>query len=55
MIEDIYECSNMRIKSICVTEDFGVEIGVHQGSSLNPLLFSFVMDKVMNEIQGEVP
>ncbi|KAF3639163.1 putative pre-mRNA-processing factor 6-like [Capsicum annuum] len=37
------------------SEYFLVVIGLHQGSTLSPFLFAFVMDVLMRHIQGEVP
>jgi hypothetical protein len=38
-----------------VTEEFNVEVGVHQGLALSPYLFPKVMDEVTKEIQDEIP
>jgi hypothetical protein len=32
------------------TNDFPINIGLHQGSALNPYLFALVMDEVTREI-----
>jgi hypothetical protein len=37
------------------TNDFPINIGLHQGSALSPYLFSFVMDEVTRDIQGGIP
>ena len=34
---------------------FPVQVGLHQGSTLSPFLFTIVMDAVSGGIQGEVP
>ena len=36
------------------TTDFSINIGLHQGSALNPYLFALVMDVVTRDIQGEI-
>ena len=36
------------------TTDFPINIGLHQGSALNPYLFALVMDEVTSDIQGEI-
>jgi len=33
------------------TEDFSIDIGLHQGSALSPFLFTTVMDELTREIQ----
>jgi len=35
-------------------EYFTIDIGLHQGSTLSPFLFTIVMDEHTKEIQGEV-
>jgi hypothetical protein len=37
------------------TNDFPINIGLHQGSTLSPYLFALVMDKVTRDIQGGIP
>jgi hypothetical protein len=34
------------------TNDFPINIGLHQGSALSPYLFALVMDEVTRDIQG---
>jgi hypothetical protein len=36
------------------TNDFSINIGLHQGSSLSPYLFTLVMDEVTRDIQGGI-
>jgi hypothetical protein len=36
------------------TNDFPVNIGLHQGSALSPYLFALVMDEVTRDIQGSI-
>jgi hypothetical protein len=36
------------------TNDFPINIGLHQGSSLSPYLFALVMDDVTRDIQGGI-
>jgi hypothetical protein len=37
------------------TNDFLINIGLHQGSALSPYLFALVIDEVTRDIQGGVP
>lgn len=39
--------------AVGVTEDFKVEVGLHHGSALRPLLFTIVMDRLSNEVRQE--
>jgi hypothetical protein len=34
--------------------DFPIGIGLHQGSTLSPCLFSLLMNKITRDIQGEI-
>jgi hypothetical protein len=36
------------------TNGFPINIGLHQGSSLSPYLYTLVMDEVTREIQGGI-
>jgi hypothetical protein len=37
------------------TNDFTINIGLHQGSALSPYLFALVMDELTRDIQGDIP
>ncbi|KAK3515291.1 hypothetical protein QTP70_013489 [Hemibagrus guttatus] len=37
------------------TEEFKVEVGLHQGSALSPYLFAIVMDQLSEEVRQESP
>jgi hypothetical protein len=37
------------------TNDFPINIGLHQGLALSPYLFALVMDEVTKYIQGGIP
>jgi hypothetical protein len=37
------------------TNDFPINIGLHQGSALRPYLFALVMDEVIRDIEGGIP
>jgi Reverse transcriptase (RNA-dependent DNA polymerase) len=34
---------------------FPIKIGLHQGSTLSPYIFTLVMDEITNDIQGYIP
>ncbi|KAK3554858.1 hypothetical protein QTP86_000893 [Hemibagrus guttatus] len=42
-------------KSEGQTEEFKVEVGLHQGSALSPFLFAMVMDQLSEEVRQESP
>jgi hypothetical protein len=56
LIKDMYDnvVTNVRT-SDRDTNDFPINIGLHQGSALNPYLFALVMDEVIRDIQGGIP
>jgi hypothetical protein len=56
LIKDMYDniVTNVRI-SDGDTNNFLINIGLHQGSALSPHLFAFVMDEVTRDIQGGIP
>jgi hypothetical protein len=41
--------------SIRVTNDFLINIGLHQASALSPYLCALVMDEVTKDIKGGIP
>ena len=45
----------MLASSIGDMEYFPIDIGLHQGSSLSPFLFTIIMDALTREIRDEVP
>ncbi|KAK3506756.1 hypothetical protein QTP70_023753, partial [Hemibagrus guttatus] len=55
---DVQSCSNYRgikLMSHTMTEEFNVEVGLHQGSALSPFLFAIVMDQLSEEVRQESP
>ncbi|KAK3570562.1 hypothetical protein QTP86_022512 [Hemibagrus guttatus] len=56
VIQDIYERSRTVVRcAVGQTEEFNVEVGLHQGSALSPLLFAIVMDQLSEEVRQESP
>jgi Reverse transcriptase (RNA-dependent DNA polymerase) len=37
------------------SDAFPIKIGLHQGSTLSPYIFTLVMDEIINDIQGDIP
>jgi hypothetical protein len=56
LIKDMYDkvVTSVRI-SDGDTNDFSINIGLHQGSVLSPYLFALVVDKVTRDIQCGIP
>ena len=45
VIRDMYEGVRTRVRTVIGdTDDFSIDIGLHQGSALSPFLFTTVMD-----------
>jgi hypothetical protein len=56
LIKDMYDNIVISIQiSDRDTNDFPINIGLHQGSSLSPYLFALVMDEVTRDIQCGIP
>ena len=56
IIQDMYKATKTRVKSRCgLTQYFDIEVVLHQGSILNPLLFIIIMDMLANTIQRDPP
>ncbi|KAK3511407.1 hypothetical protein QTP70_007333 [Hemibagrus guttatus] len=56
VVQDMYERS--RTVGRCAvgqTEEFKVEVGLHQGSALSPFLFAMVMDQLSEKVRQESP
>jgi hypothetical protein len=56
LIKDMYDNVVTSVRtSDGDTNDFLINIGLHQGSTLSPHLFALVMDEVKRDIQGGIP
>ncbi|KAK3567026.1 hypothetical protein QTP86_008974 [Hemibagrus guttatus] len=56
VVQDMYERSRTVVRcAVGQTEEFKVEVGLHQGSGLSPFLFAIVMDQLSEEVRQESP
>ncbi|KAK3530804.1 hypothetical protein QTP70_002831 [Hemibagrus guttatus] len=56
VVQDMYERSRTVLRcAVGQTEEFNVEVGLHQGSALSPFLFAIVMDQLSEEVRQESP
>ncbi|KAK3545396.1 hypothetical protein QTP70_006940 [Hemibagrus guttatus] len=56
LVQDMYEGSRTVVRcAVGQTEEFNVEVGLHQGSALSPFLFAIVMDQLSEEVRQESP
>jgi hypothetical protein len=56
LIKDMYDNVVTSVRtSDSDTNDFPINIGLHQGSALSPYLFALVMDEVTRDIQYGIP
>ena len=52
----MYKVTKTRVKTRCgLTQYFNIEVGLYQGSTINPLLFSIIMDVLASSIQRYPP
>jgi hypothetical protein len=55
LIKDMHDNVETSVRtSVRDTNDFLINIGLHQGSALSPYLFALVMDEVIRDIQGGI-
>ncbi|KAK3571553.1 hypothetical protein QTP86_013185 [Hemibagrus guttatus] len=56
VMQDMYERSRTVVRcAVGQTEEFKVEVGLHQGLALSPFLFAIVMDQLSEEVRQESP
>ncbi|KAK3568355.1 hypothetical protein QTP86_005437 [Hemibagrus guttatus] len=56
VVQDMYDWSRTVVRcAVGQTEEFKVEVGLHQGSALSPFLFAMVMDQLSEEVRQESP
>ncbi|KAK3572629.1 hypothetical protein QTP86_001136 [Hemibagrus guttatus] len=56
VVQDMYERSRMVVRcAVGQTEEFKVEVGLHQGLALSPFLFAMVIDQLSEEVRQESP
>ncbi|KAK3551343.1 hypothetical protein QTP70_015024, partial [Hemibagrus guttatus] len=56
VVQDMYERSRTVVRcAVGQTEEFNVEVGLHQGSAPSPFLFAIVMDQLSEEVRQESP
>ncbi|KAK3519256.1 hypothetical protein QTP70_023102 [Hemibagrus guttatus] len=56
VVQDMYERSRTVVRcAVGQTEEFKVEVGLHQGSGLSPFLFAIAMDQLSEEVRQESP
>ncbi|KAK3530199.1 hypothetical protein QTP86_018057, partial [Hemibagrus guttatus] len=56
VVRNMYERSRTVVRcAVIQTEEFNVEVGLHQGSALSPFLFAIVMDQLSEEVRQESP
>ncbi|KAK3543987.1 hypothetical protein QTP70_032746, partial [Hemibagrus guttatus] len=56
VVQDMYERNRTVVRcAVGQTEEFKVEVGLHQGSALSLFLFAIVMDQLSEEVRQESP
>ena len=56
IIQDMYKATKTRVMTRCgLTQYFDIEVGLHQGSTLSPLLFIIIMGVLASIIQRDPP
>jgi len=56
VVKDMHTGVRTRVKTfVGDIDNFPIDIGLHQGSTLSPFLFTIVMDELTKGIQDEIP
>ncbi|KAK3552523.1 hypothetical protein QTP86_013248 [Hemibagrus guttatus] len=56
VVQDMYERSRTVVRcAVGQTEEFKMEVGLHQGSALSPFLFAILIDQLSEEVRQESP
>ena len=56
LIKECYKDVKTKVRStVGTTENFNVEVGLHQGSALSPLLFNIVFDVITENVREDPP
>ena len=56
VFKDMYHGVKTRVRALVGdTDDFPIDIGLHQGSALSPFHFTIVMGELTTRIQDEIP
>ena len=57
MVQATYKEVTTRVRTDCgETEEFGIEVGLHQKSALSPFLFITIMDSPLTEeVRSDIP
>ena len=56
VVKEIYKENVTTVKSaVGMTDGFGVNVGLHQGSALSPFLFAILMDRLTDEVRKDSP
>ncbi|KAK3519733.1 hypothetical protein QTP70_003708 [Hemibagrus guttatus] len=56
VVQDMYEKSRTVVRcAVGQTEEFKVDVGLHQGLAMSPFLFAMVMDQLSEEVRQESP
>ena len=52
----MYDGATTTVRSAAgLTEEFKVDVGLHQGSALSPFLFAIIIDRLMEDIRKDAP